>query len=137
MVIQQQNKLALQEIRQKFSTIVRERKKETGPVIFSTNGSGNAQGEKKNDDGTQNKSQERNVMTPTKTHKRGASEENQTGSGQQQLSLQNAEEKSIYYKDTAIIRFEDEAVKVVRDTEFINEFRRRANDSFWHTVNCI
>jgi len=51
--------------------------------------------------------------------------------------LQNAEEKSIYYKDTAIIRFEDEAVKVVRDTEFINEFRRRANDSFWHTVNCI
>jgi hypothetical protein len=41
------------------------------------------------------------------------------------------DEKSIYYKDTAIIRFEDDVVKVVRDAEFINEFRRRANDGFW------
>lgn len=38
------------------------------------------------------------------------------------------DEKSIYYKDVAIFRFDDEVVKVVRDTEFINEFRRRAND---------
>lgn len=29
------------------------------------------------------------------------------------------------------------AVKVVRDSEFINEFRRRANDEFWRTVDCI
>ena len=29
------------------------------------------------------------------------------------------------------------AVKVVKDTEFINEFRRRANDEFWRTVDCI
>ena len=41
------------------------------------------------------------------------------------------DEKSIYYKDAAVIRFEDEAVKVVRDSEFITEFRRRANDDFW------
>lgn len=36
-----------------------------------------------------------------------------------------------------MIRFEDEVVKVVRDTEFINEFRRRANDNFWNQVTCI
>jgi hypothetical protein len=48
------------------------------------------------------------------------------------------DEKSIYYKDTAVIRFvNDDAVKVVRDTEFINEFRRRANDDFWKTIECI
>lgn len=29
------------------------------------------------------------------------------------------------------------SVKVVRDTEFINEFRRRANDDFWKTIDCI
>lgn len=34
MIIQQQSKLALQDIRQKFSTIVRERKKETQPIVF-------------------------------------------------------------------------------------------------------
>lgn len=27
--------------------------------------------------------------------------------------------------------------RVVQDTEFINEFRRRANDEFWKTVDCI
>jgi hypothetical protein len=48
------------------------------------------------------------------------------------------DEKSIYYKDTAAIRFlNDDTVKVVRDTEFINEFRRRANDDFWKTIDCI
>lgn len=30
-----------------------------------------------------------------------------------------------------------EYVKVVKDTEFINEFKRRANDSEWLTFNCI
>lgn len=36
------------------------------------------------------------------------------------------------------MRFEDDdVVKVVRDTEFINEFRRRANDEFWKTLTCI
>ena len=28
-------------------------------------------------------------------------------------------------------------MKVVRDTEFMNEFRRRANDSFWENIDCI
>ena len=28
-------------------------------------------------------------------------------------------------------------VKVVSDTEFMNEFKRRANDDFWKTVDCI
>lgn len=30
-----------------------------------------------------------------------------------------------------------EMMKVVKDTEFINEFKRRANDSEWCTFNCI
>ena len=34
MIIQQANKLALQDIRQKFSTISRERKKETQMIVF-------------------------------------------------------------------------------------------------------
>jgi hypothetical protein len=28
-------------------------------------------------------------------------------------------------------------VKVVKETEFINEFKRRANDQEWTTFNCI
>jgi hypothetical protein len=43
----------------------------------------------------------------------------------------------MYYKDSAIMRFHDDLVKVVRETEFINEFRRRANDDYWKLVNCI
>jgi len=48
-------------------------------------------------------------------------------------------DKGLYYKDTAIIRFSDpnNSVKVVKDTEFINEFKRRANNDFWKGVNCI
>ena len=30
-----------------------------------------------------------------------------------------------------------EHVRIVKDTEFINEFKRRANDSEWATFNCI
>ena len=49
-----------------------------------------------------------------------------------------AGDKSIYYKDVALFRFVDEdAVKVVRDTEFMNEFRRRANDTYWDSIDCI
>ena len=101
MLVSQASKLALQEIRQKFSTIVRERKKETGSssVMSATKDS------------------------PTDNKKKSNDEQPQ--------------ESSIYYKDTAIFRFVDEAVKVVRDTEFINEFRRRANDAFWEHVDCI
>ncbi len=36
-----------------------------------------------------------------------------------------------------MIRFEDDTVKVVRDTEFIDEFRRRANSDFWKELSCI
>jgi hypothetical protein len=31
----------------------------------------------------------------------------------------------------------DGSVKVANEPEFINEFRRRANDSFWKTLECI
>ena len=26
---------------------------------------------------------------------------------------------------------------MVRDTEFINDFRRRANDDYWKTIDCV
>jgi hypothetical protein len=66
-------------------------------------------------------------------HKRNPSDDTQA-----LVSGQVNDEKSIYYKETAVIKFlEDETVKVVRDTEFINEFRRRANNDFWKQLNCI
>lgn len=38
-----------------------------------------------------------------------------------------------------MLRFIDEyeTVKVANETEFINEFRRRANDAFWKSLECI
>lgn len=48
-----------------------------------------------------------------------------------------AEEKSAHFKDAGILRFVDGTVKVTNEAEFINEFRRRANDSFWKTLECI
>ena len=94
--------LGLQEIRQRFSTLVRERKKETERIVF---------GDKRD-----------RMESPAL---------------EREDEVQN-DEKSIYYKDTAIFRFMDEqAVKVVRDTEFINEFKRRANDPYWDTLDCI
>ncbi len=38
------------------------------------------------------------------------------------------QDKSAHFKDAAIMRFTDNTVKVTNETEFINEFRRRAND---------
>jgi hypothetical protein len=38
------------------------------------------------------------------------------------------QDKSAHFKDAAIMRFTDDSVKVTNETEFINEFRRRAND---------
>ena len=51
----------------------------------------------------------------------------------------------MYYKDAIIIRFAKEAgdqeerqvVRVVSDTEFINEFKRRTNDPFWKSIDAI
>jgi hypothetical protein len=43
----------------------------------------------------------------------------------------------MHYKDAAIMRFTDGYVKVTNETEFINEFRRRANDGFWKTLESI
>ena len=68
----------------------------------------------------------------TATHRRSPSDDREHN-----LQAVN-DEKSIYYKDTAVMRFEEDGVvKVVHDTEFINEFRRRANDDFWKTLTCI
>lgn len=49
----------------------------------------------------------------------------------------DAEEKSAHFKDAGMLRFVDGSVKVANEAEFINEFRRRANDSFWKTLECI
>jgi hypothetical protein len=43
----------------------------------------------------------------------------------------------MYYRDAAIFRYDDEKVKVVSEIEFINEFKRRANDPFWASVQYI
>jgi hypothetical protein len=38
------------------------------------------------------------------------------------------ERKSLYYRDSYLFRFTDGSVKICSDLEFLNEFRRRAND---------
>ena len=48
----------------------------------------------------------------------------------------------MYYKDAILIRFkgekkEENYVRVLSDTEFINEFKRRANDQFWMQIDSI
>ncbi|CDW81558.1 UNKNOWN [Stylonychia lemnae] len=174
MVIQQQSKLALQDIRQKFSTIVRERKKETQPIIFQNNNSLT-----RNDHNQETNQNTVSFKLPQTSPKSKTSMAQNTTIDEENQKLSN-DEKSIFYKDTAVFRFivdepqnqqklstnnfeplqdekelnftmsnanlkEDEeddqfsmpAVKVVKDTEFINEFRRRANDEFWRTVDCI
>lgn len=47
------------------------------------------------------------------------------------------QDKSAHFKDAAIMRFLDGSVKVTNETEFINEFRRRANDQFWKQLDSI
>lgn len=55
---------------------------------------------------------------------------------EQQLPLTSNSE--IYYKDTAVFRFnESDAVKVLWENEFFNEFKRRANDEYWKLIDCI
>ena len=47
----------------------------------------------------------------------------------------------MHYKDAILIRYKNDNeqtyVRVLSDTEFINEFKRRANDSFWLTIDSI
>lgn len=49
----------------------------------------------------------------------------------------NNNDKTIYYKDVALIRYKDESVQVVNDTGFMNTFLKRANDEYWKQVSCI
>lgn len=55
------------------------------------------------------------------------------------LEMQNGNnnDKSIYYKDVALIRYDDETVQVVNDTGFMNTFLKRANDDYWKKVSCV
>jgi hypothetical protein len=48
-----------------------------------------------------------------------------------------SEDRSIYYRDCAIIRFIDGPIKVVSDTEFINDFKKRESSDFWKTIDCV
>ena len=49
-----------------------------------------------------------------------------------------AGEKTIDYKDVALIRYrDDDRVQVVDDYRFSEIFRTRANDDYWKTVLCI
>eukprot|EP00347_Sterkiella_histriomuscorum_P017727 403348226 len=47
------------------------------------------------------------------------------------------DENQLHYKDAAILRDIDGYVKVETESEFISEFRRRANDPFWKSLECI
>lgn len=49
------------------------------------------------------------------------------------------EDHNSHFKDAAILRFNDEfkSVQVANESEFIAEFRRRANDKFWQSLECI
>ena len=46
-------------------------------------------------------------------------------------------EKSIFYRDVALIRFKDENVQVVTEIGFMNTFNKRQNDPEWANINCI
>jgi len=124
--VTQASKLGLQEIRQRFSTIVRERKRETGLFIPGA--------------------QENNASS-TMTGTQAMQSFNMPLERQPSITGE-----SVNYRDVAIIRYnrrplqegkepadEDtiEHVKVVKDTELINEFRRRANDLEWLNFSCI
>lgn len=47
------------------------------------------------------------------------------------------QDKGIYYKDVALIRYKDDSVQVVNETGFMNTFLKRANDDFWNQISCI
>ena len=59
------------------------------------------------------------------------------------------EEDRKRFRDICLIRFnqrlkdEDDdgegkpLVRVVRDAEFISDFRRRANDKYWESIDCV
>lgn len=60
-------------------------------------------------------------------------------------SMRSQEESSLAHGDSQGLKgIEEEAdedkiehVKVVRDTEFLNEFSRRPSDLEWFTINCV
>jgi len=84
--------LGFPEIRQKFSSIVRERKRDNWNFVLTRE-------------------------MPTKHSK---------------------EDSHLLQKDVCLLRYEEgNATRVVNDTEFINEFKRRANDEFWKQISLI
>lgn len=51
---------------------------------------------------------------------------------------QQRQKATIFYKDVAILRFnDDEQVNVVNEAQFQATFQKRANNDYWKTVNCI
>lgn len=57
----------------------------------------------------------------------------------QVLEYQDDSEENLtmHLKDAAILRFIDGLVKISNESEFISEFRKRANDPFWRSLECI
>lgn len=47
------------------------------------------------------------------------------------------EERDGRFRDAAVFRYVDGNVKVMNEGEFIKEFKRRNNDLFWRTLECI
>ena len=90
--ITQSSKIALQEIRQKFSQIVRDRRKEAGLFMFNQGIISSL---------TQKQSSNQDPSSPSSSPNQGNTQT------QQQLETKQTmqEEKSIYYKEVAIIRY--------------------------------
>ena len=46
--------------------------------------------------------------------------------------MQGITEKSIYYRDVALIRYKsDNLIQVVNEIGFMTTFQKRANDDYW------
>lgn len=109
------NRLGLSDIRQKFSVIWRDRKKETKTFLVKVNESKT---------GTLEQTSARKAPAPP-----AAEEENNQA---------HTEKKSALYQDTAMVRFRtNNEVKVLKDNEFINEFSIRPNDGYWKTIEVV
>lgn len=60
------------------------------------------------------------------------------GAGETEGNQVLPEKKSTFYADTALVRYrDDKQVKVLKDSEFIDEFAKRPNGQYWKTIEVI
>ncbi|CDW75762.1 UNKNOWN [Stylonychia lemnae] len=152
----QEQKLILQDIRRTFSYIVRERRKELSFEQIKLQQQRQADLKDNNREGSSsNMFLEKQLSVISKNKTEQGNNNDNTVNNQQFQSIQksrtskepynqsaifedeNGDENQQHYKDAAILRDNDGCVKVENESEFISEFRRRANDPFWKSLECI